>query len=123
MTCPTRAALKRYTTLQETPGYTDIGYANQGLMNAPTAAYAARWSYYTEGLPAQIAAGQRASVNLPVQGAILPYTTGIERAVAGPAAPTDLGRADAGPFAPVSAPWVKPLAPQGLAHCPRVYKG
>jgi len=101
---PYAGGIERYTMLQETPGYTDIGYANQGLMNAPTAAYTPAGSYYTEGLPGQMGAGQQASVNLPVQGAILPYTTGIERAVAGPAAPTDLGRADAGPFAPQAAP-------------------
>lgn len=101
---PYAGGVERYTMLQETPGYTDIGFANQGLAGAPTAGYTPYAGYNIEGLPGQITAGDRASVNLPVQGAILPFTTGIERATAGPAAPTDLGRADAGPFIPQAAP-------------------
>jgi hypothetical protein len=101
---PYAGGVERYTQLQETPGYTDIGYANLGLINAPTAGYTPYGGYNVEALPGQITAGERANVNLPVQGAILPFTTGIERAMAGPAAPTDLGQANAGPFSPVSAP-------------------
>jgi len=69
---------------QELPGYTDIGYANQGLVNAPTAGYTPIAGYAQEALPGQVAAGQAAG--------------------AGPSAPTDLLRADAGGFAPVAAP-------------------
>lgn len=69
---------------QEVPGFTDIGYAREGLINAPTAGYTPTGAYYSEALPGQVSAGQAA--------------------YAGPSAPTDLIRADAGPFGPVAAP-------------------
>ena len=100
---------------QELPGYTDISYANQGLVNAPGAAYTPAGSYYTEGLPGQIGAGQQAQANLPVQGAILPFNEeyyGLSRG--GPAAPGVMPFQYGGPqtaigetgFAPVGSAYI-----------------
>jgi hypothetical protein len=90
---------------QEVPGFTDIGYAREGLINAPTAGYTPAGSYYAEGLPGQIGPGQQAQGNIPVFGAGQPFDAeyyGLARG--GPQVPTDLGQANAGPFGPVNAP-------------------
>ena len=102
---PYAGGIERYTMLQETPGYTDIGYANQGLAGAPTQAYTPQGGYGYEALPGAIGAGQQAQGNIPVFGAGQPFDAeyyGVARG--GPQAPTDVGRADAGPFGPIAAP-------------------
>lgn len=102
---PYAGGIERYTMLQETPGYTDIGYANQGLAGAPTQAYTPQGGYGYEALPGAIGAGQQAQGDIPVFGAGQPFDAeyyGL--AGRGPQAPTDIGRADAGPFSPQAAP-------------------
>ena len=90
---------------QETPGYTDMGFATQGIAYAPQAGYTPFAGYNVEALPGQMGAGERASVNLPVQGAVMPFNEeyyGLARG--GPQAPSDLGQVSAQPFAPTAAP-------------------
>jgi hypothetical protein len=80
--------MERYLPGQETPGYTDISYAQQGIRSAPTASYAPTGQYGMEALPGQVGPGQMAQANVAVQGAQLPVQAeayGV--AQGGPAAP------------------------------------
>jgi hypothetical protein len=80
--------MERYLPGQETPGYTDISYAQQGIAGAPTAAFAPTGQYGMEALPGQVGPGQMAQANVAVQGAQLPVQAeayGV--AQGGPAAP------------------------------------
>jgi hypothetical protein len=73
---------------QETPGYTDMGFATQGIAFAPQAGYTPFAGYNVEALPGQMGAGQQAQANLPVQGAVMaPGSQAFGVAGAGPAAP------------------------------------
>jgi hypothetical protein len=102
---PTAGGIDRSVVGGELPGYTDIGYANQGLAGAPTQGYTPLGGYGYEALPGTMGVGEQARGNIPVFGAGQPFDAeyyGLARG--GPQAPTDLGRADAGPFGPVGAP-------------------
>jgi len=90
---------------QETPGYTDMSFATSGIAGAPTQGYTPLGGYGYEALPGTIGVGEQARGNIPVFGAGQPFDAeyyGLARG--GPQAPTDLGRADAGPFGPMNAP-------------------
>jgi hypothetical protein len=80
--------MERYLPGQETPGYTDISYAQQGIRSAPTASYAPTGQYGMEALPGQVGPGQMAQANVAVQGAQLPaQAEAYGVAQGGPAAP------------------------------------
>jgi len=88
-----------YMGYQETPGYTDISYANAGLMGAPTGAYTPMAGYNVEALPGQVTAGQQAQGLAGIAGANQPRDSqyyGV--AQGGRPVPTNLGQLDESRF-------------------------
>jgi len=83
-------------------GY-DIGLSG-AIQGAPQGIYAPIAGYGQEALPGQVTADQKATVNLPVQGASTAQNQFFGLAQGGPAAPTNLGTFDAGQFTSQAAP-------------------